>query len=158
MSLRRITLACLLTLTLTGCAAYTAARKQAWNLPNSPYYDKMARRLAAGEGVTVTYSAPIDRAHELALFILGAHNATGISERDHTIFAFIPDLREGTLDFPSTNALAVALTELTPTTVRVTALSGLFPLTGPMLSEKTFHRLFAQVLQQSPQAPPHPAP
>lgn len=150
---------CLIALPLANCASYTAARKQVLDHPNPRYYDKMAHRIATGEGMTATYSVTLDRAITLTHFILGAHNAVALSEQDHMIFALIPDLREWTLDVNSSNALAIQLMSPAPNTVHITVLSSSgLQLTGPMLSEATFHRLFAEALQQPPHAMPQSTP
>lgn len=139
---------CILLLVTTGCAAQTRAIKRAWDLPHSPAYDKLLDKLAHDAGISGTYPLPIDRARTLALFIIGTRHAVGVTERQDTILAFIPDIRQFTPDLMSTNTIAIRLTP-TSTGTTLTVLTSREP-TGPMLSADSFHRLFADAMSRSP--------
>lgn len=140
---------CLLVLLTSGCAAQTRAIKRAWDMPHSPAYDKLLGKLAHGAGVSATYALPVDRARTLALFVIGTHHAVGVNERQQTILAIIPDIRNFPFPLPSTNTIAIRLTPGTTGTT-LTVLTGLSDLSSPMLSATTFHQLFADAIARSP--------
>jgi hypothetical protein len=140
---------CLVVLITTSCAAQTRAIKRTWDMPHSPAYDKLLDKLAQGNGLSATYHLPVNQARTLALFVIGTNHAVGVTERQQTILAIIPDLRNFTPDIMSTNHIAIRLTP-TPTGTTLTVLTSMGDLTGPMLSAAIFHRLFADAINRSP--------
>jgi len=143
---------------LSGCAARTDLIKALANDPNSFRYVVLQKRAREGRGITVTYPVDVAHARRLTLFILGAHDAVGIAERDGAIFATVPDLRWNQLDGEGINAIGVWLTPGDSGTTRVTALSishSVF-LKRQTFPDSQFHEEFARALARHA-APQNPA-